>query len=651
MRRQRTVGAPGAASVLAAVIAVVTVAGALGPAVAPAGAQGARAAQAAPAAPAGTVNLAGHGFGHGRGMGQWGAYGYALDGWDHGRILDHFYGGTTMGSVPATQAMTVRLVAQDARDLVVSSGAPFFVDALPVDPGRAVRLTRLADGRYQLFVATACGQPELADYAPIIADPVITSSVPALSATPATMLTICGGPTYRGSLRLTFAEEALRTVNTVGIEDYLRGVVPRESPASWPGAALRAQAVAARSYAMAENRYSYAKTCDTTTCQVYGGAALAGVVQEAAGTDAAVRDTAGQVRVHATGAVARTEFSSSTGGYSAGGTFPAVLDEGDDASPYHDWTASLPAADIAARYGIGTLVAIDVTRRNGLGDLGGRVLELTVRGTTASVVRTGDAFRLDFGLRSDWFAVTSITAPPPGSTPPPPPLGPHLDWFLRNTTAPGPPDVGFSYGGHDRALSCDWDGDGRDTPATYSGGAWFLRDDNSAGAPTTAFAYGASSYIPVCGDWDGNGTDTVGVFDGGAWFLRNSNTPGPPDLAFAFGVAGYRPVVGDWDGDGRDGVGVYVDGAWYLRHTASAGGVDRSFAYGIAAYRPVPGDWDGDGVDTPGVYVDGAWYLRNTNGGGPPDLAFAYGIAAYQPVPGDFDGNGTDTPGVAVTAG
>src|SRR5207244_3658755 len=125
--------------------------------------------------------------------------------------------------------------------------------------------------------------------------------------------------------------------------------VPLESPASWGGLgggagmhALRAQAVAARSYAAAEARWPYAKTCDTASCQMYGGVTVqgsAGVSSvEQAPTDAAVAQTAGEVRQFGNGQVARTEFSSSTGGWSAGGTFPAVPDEGDTRSPRHTWT-------------------------------------------------------------------------------------------------------------------------------------------------------------------------------------------------------------------------------------------------------------------------------------------------------------------------
>ncbi len=85
-----------------------------------------------------------------------------------------------------------------------------------------------------------------------------------------------------------------------------------------PGA-LEAQAVAARSYAMAEggesgNRFGFAKTCDTTSCQVYGGAGLGGASREAPTTDMAVVHTANVVRRFGNDTLARTEFSSSTGG-------------------------------------------------------------------------------------------------------------------------------------------------------------------------------------------------------------------------------------------------------------------------------------------------------------------------------------------------
>ena len=148
------------------------------------------------------------------------------------------------------------------------------------------------------------------------------------------------------------------------LDRYVRGVVPREVSAGWAdqgsGAgyqAVKAQAVAARSYAWAEARYTYAKTCDGSTCQVYSGAAVrtaAGVLSplEDPRTDRAVADTRGQVRIDAKGAVARTEFSSSTGGYTAGGTFPAVVDEGDALAqnPNAAWVASVSGDAVIKAY-------------------------------------------------------------------------------------------------------------------------------------------------------------------------------------------------------------------------------------------------------------------------------------------------------------
>ncbi|NNE10868.1 MAG: SpoIID/LytB domain-containing protein, partial [Ilumatobacter sp.] len=71
-----------------------------------------------------------------------------------------------------------------------------------------------------------------------------------------------------------------RVVNEVDVENYLRGVLPKEVPPSWGDSgggsgmhALRAQSVAARSYGLSQSRYGYASTCDTSSCQVYGGAA------------------------------------------------------------------------------------------------------------------------------------------------------------------------------------------------------------------------------------------------------------------------------------------------------------------------------------------------------------------------------------------
>ncbi|MEO7836982.1 MAG: SpoIID/LytB domain-containing protein [Acidimicrobiales bacterium] len=376
-----------------------------------------RAAQAYPAA---TVNLSGHGFGHGRGMGQYGSLGFALAGWPYTQILDHYYGGTVMGSV-GDPTMSVRVVRLDNLETIVGQERGL-ATANGGAPSPALKVRTVAPNTFEVTRGPGCGGPWSSPA--LVVGPVTLASGLPPSDDHTTMLQLCepaGTRWYRGDF-VVLDDGGSRTVNRVSSESYLRGVVPRESPSSWGALgdgrgmnALRAQAVAARSYAQAQNRYPYAKTCDTESCQVYGGFAAqdaAGFRElEASATNAAIAETAGQVRVFAgTANVASTEFSSSTGGHSAGGTFPAVVDAGDEVSlnPNHNWTAQVPVSAVEAAFpAIGSLRAVNVTRRNGLGDLGGRVLEISLTGSTTTQAVTGADFRRLLGLKSDWFAVTN----------------------------------------------------------------------------------------------------------------------------------------------------------------------------------------------------------------------------------------------------
>ena len=183
--------------------------------------------------------------------------------------------------------------------------------------------------------------------------------------------------------------------------------------------------MAARSFAVAGgNRYTYAKICDSQTCQVYGGAAkrtsvgapLTSLEQTTSNT--ATTNTTGVVLVRG-GVVVSAMYSSSTGGVTAGTVFPAVVDLGDAASPWHNWSVTIPVTTIQAKWpSIGQLLSIDVTRRNGLGEWGGRVLSLNLRGTAGTLALTGDQFRIGLGLRSNWFFVPDDCSGRTGGTPP-----------------------------------------------------------------------------------------------------------------------------------------------------------------------------------------------------------------------------------------
>lgn len=364
-----------------------------------------------PASAAGTtVTIQGHGFGHGRGMGQYGALGYAVDhGWSSAAILDHYYGGTTAGTV-ANEVIGVELIAQRNRALVVA-GSGLAINGGQV-AGGAVRLAAGGPSTFRVSTAPGCAGP-WTEIATLGGSPTVTA---------ATGVELCENGAqrgYRGSLTITRRSSGTAIVNNVAVEDYLRGVVPRESPASWAGlgggrgaAALQAQAVAARSYAMASRWASYARTCDTISCQVYGGAYIRrqGAVTwlEDSRSNAAVTATAGIVRRMPGGAVARTEFSSSTGGWTAGGAFPAVEDLGDATSrnPNRTWTVTLDRARAGQALGVGGgLTSLVVTQRTGGGPDGGRVVSAVATGPGGSVTLSGNAVRSRLGLKSDWFAV------------------------------------------------------------------------------------------------------------------------------------------------------------------------------------------------------------------------------------------------------
>lgn len=367
--------------------------------------------------------FSGRGHGHGRGMGQWGAYGYASKyGWSAERILGYFYGGTTLGTID-DRKVGVRLMGRDDKPLDVFSEAGLTVAGRRVAPGEAAHLTPTPGGGANVVVTKGCAGEVLWQAATDHpwADPVDPGPDRPVNE----HLKLCeGNVPYRGSLGTVLDGEAPRSIDYVHLEDYLLSVVPAESIAKWAdtgGAeALRAQAVAARSYGAAENRAKYAQTCDTQSCQVYTGSA-----GEDPRTTEAVRSTRGIVLMR-DGRVVPAEFSASTGGYSTGGDFPSVEDLGDSVAPSHTWAQTVTAGEIAKAFGIGELRAIEVTGRNNLGADGGRVTGVKVVGSDRTVETTGAEVRAKLKLKSDWFTVAEgVQAPPlpaqPGPEPGTPP--------------------------------------------------------------------------------------------------------------------------------------------------------------------------------------------------------------------------------------
>ncbi|MEU2036820.1 SpoIID/LytB domain-containing protein [Nocardia amamiensis] len=249
------------------------------------------------------------GPGHGRGMSQVGAFDSARNGWAAERILTHYYPGAVLGTVAPT-ALRVRLMARDGSTLDAFAAAGLRVAGREVAPGHAAHLTPLPGGGANVVVTVGCDGEVLWQVA--TDDPWIHPLDARPNRPAAEHLTLCGGPAYRGALGVAVEDGVSRTVNQVDVEDYLLGVVPAEMQANWAekGAAeaLRAQAIAARSYALAEQRYPYAQTCDTTDCQVYPGTS-----REDPRAAAAVAATAGAVLLR-DGRILRTEYSAAPDG-------------------------------------------------------------------------------------------------------------------------------------------------------------------------------------------------------------------------------------------------------------------------------------------------------------------------------------------------
>ncbi|MHB8593241.1 MAG: SpoIID/LytB domain-containing protein [Acidimicrobiales bacterium] len=423
----------------------------------------------APAAPAAAypypnVTLDGHGWGHGMGMGQWGAFGYAVAGTPYQQILQHYYGtlaaggSTTVGGLgngwSDASPVTVAITANAGADVIVTSSSPFTVPgpgsttvSVPAGSGARFQLAAPGTAGWNVFTSSGgCGgngnwgAPTVTGVVNPVAAPVTPAAFPSDGHLASEVLQLCqpgGNLLLRGTVGGTVnSNDQARTVNVVPLGQYVADVTPSESPSYWGTIqptdaggqagpqgepwgfqALEAQAVAARSYVMStygnlQGYFGYADICDSTACQDYPGTANEGAL-----TDAAVNDTSAMVVVLPNGAAATTQSSSAPGGYSAPGTFAGVVDDGDAVclpnacNAHHAWQAQVPVSAIDALYPqLGTLLSVNVSQRNGLGDYGGRVTQMSLVGSNQTVVLTGNGFAAAFagnGVQSNWFNVVN----------------------------------------------------------------------------------------------------------------------------------------------------------------------------------------------------------------------------------------------------
>jgi stage II sporulation protein D len=337
----------------------------------------------------------GAGYGHGVGMSQYGAYGFARQGSGYRAILAHYYRGTELGQA---DTRTIRVLLRANASALSFEGAS---DA----GGRRLDLDRrytvvLREGELEL----RSGDERLGRF---VAPLTVSGPDGGLRLLGRALNGVEGG-VYRGALELRPSDGGgLTAVNSVGLDAYLQGVVPGEVPSTWPEEALRAQAVAARSYALATDRGgALFDHYPDVRSQVYRG-----VTGERDTTNRAVADTAGEVLRYG-GFIATTFFFSTSGGrtenvenvFRASGPKPylvSVDDPFDGASPRHRWSLSFTQRQMQRKLrGLvkGRFRRVKVTRRGA----SPRIVDAQVMGSRGATPVPGTVLRARLGLPDTW---------------------------------------------------------------------------------------------------------------------------------------------------------------------------------------------------------------------------------------------------------
>jgi stage II sporulation protein D len=359
-----------------------------------------------------TLTIHGRGYGHGHGMSQYGAEGAARKGLSATKIVEFYYPHTRAGH--AVGKVRVLITADTDDNTTVVSQTRLRVRDLGTGDTAPVPTSGAAGHASQWRLSPGKGGKTKVSYlnAGWHVWTKLTGDAEFRASKPITLAVGSERVTYRGSLQSrtpTSAPPTQRvTVNKVSLEAYVRGVIPREAFPTWHQAALRAQAIAARSYAAfeeAESTNPIHQLCDTTACQVYGGKSA-----EVASTNEATAKTSGEIRTYQ-GKPAFTQFSSSNGGWLDEGSQPYLVAKKDPydgwpGNPNHTWTATVSASAIEKAFDVGNLQSISVTERDGNGQWNGRVEDMKLVGSKRTVTPSGDDFRSRLGLRSTWIDIT-----------------------------------------------------------------------------------------------------------------------------------------------------------------------------------------------------------------------------------------------------
>lgn len=350
-----------------------------------------------PASAGAAVNwvVHGRGFGHGVGLSAYGAYGYAKHGKGYPFILAHYYQGTTLGKL--NRPRTVRVLLETSGGDVSFSGASGACGQT-LEPQLTYRAHRSGAGVGLLGPSgkrlADCGGRLHADGSH-------------------GRIKIGGLGTYRGALETVPSGGVLNVVNALPVDQYVKGVIPNESPPSWPPAELRAQAIISRSFALTGGVHGdgYELYADTRS-QVYKG-----LESEFKSSNEAAEATRGEVVMYK-GKVAETLFSACSGGhtesiqYVFGTAIPylvGVPDPYDSYCPLHTWTLRFSGPAISAKlapYLDGKLSKVVVTKHG----LTPRIMQAKLYGTGGVTTVTGEQLEVALGGYSTWMSFEKVVS-------------------------------------------------------------------------------------------------------------------------------------------------------------------------------------------------------------------------------------------------
>ena len=413
----------------AALVAMVVLAGSLPPAAARTVPLSAATAQTPTAALPTSLTFYGRGYGHGVGLSQYGARGRALAGQSTATILAHYYAGTTTGSVDAKTPIRVLVLSKKAASAVApfvlyGRARPWTIDGIDAEFPADARLTLRPTVTTTETGTTVAWRLRIATATSVLLDQPVVHSFRVRTPTNGGRLELASKDSsfdlYRQVLRVfpSSSGPTVTVVNETRLDLYLRGVVPAEMPSTWPAAALRAQAIIARSYAVRRLHPDSGSSDigDDTRTQVYHG-----VLAERASTNAAVADTGGTV-LKSGSSIANTLYHSTGGAGTENNENVFVTASGDvvaspvsylrgssdraangtsfdAASPFASWhTATYTVAQISSwlatdsRTKVGTLSAIDLSDRG----VSGRLISVTLVGSTGTRKVSADVFRSVF---------------------------------------------------------------------------------------------------------------------------------------------------------------------------------------------------------------------------------------------------------------